>query len=165
MFATSTTNNYEREGYSAKVIANEFIQKAIDEGRGLSQMQVQKLIFIAHGYSLAILDRPLVSDSIHAWRHGPVVKNLWAAWPYFGPAPKATLLPVGESLIPPSKRDDTNEIGIIDAVWNTYGHMSGEELSRLTHQDGSPWSTVFGNNIDIIPNTLISSYYKKIISS
>lgn len=40
-------------------------------------MQVIKMAHIAHGYSLAIHNEPLVDEAVEAWKYGPVVPSLY----------------------------------------------------------------------------------------
>ena len=59
-----------------EAVANEFLKRA---GRGkadLTQMQIQKLVYIAHGWTLAIYDKPLTSIEPEAWDRGPVYPGL-----------------------------------------------------------------------------------------
>ena len=68
-------------------IANEFIRRAAAEGRALTQMQLQKLVYIAHGWNLAINGDKLTSDDPQAWDYGPVYRDLWNALRSYGRAP------------------------------------------------------------------------------
>jgi hypothetical protein len=65
-------------------IANEFISLAKERGEPLSNMKLQKLVFIAHGWSLAILNKPLFYEDVCAWRYGPVVPKLYDALIKYG---------------------------------------------------------------------------------
>ena len=60
-------------------IANEFIRRAAAEKRALTQMQLQKLVYIAHGWNLAINGEKLTHDDPQAWDYGPVYRDLWEA--------------------------------------------------------------------------------------
>jgi uncharacterized phage-associated protein len=44
-----------------------------------SMPKLQKLLYYAQGYALALLGRPLFRDRIEAWDHGPVVPGVWQA--------------------------------------------------------------------------------------
>jgi uncharacterized phage-associated protein len=37
------------------------------------------------------------------------------------------------------ERDDDYAVNILSAVWDFYKDKSGEELSMITHENGSPW--------------------------
>lgn len=50
-------------------VANEFLEKS-DK---ISVLKLVKLCYIAQGFSLAVLDRPIFNDDrIEAWKYGPV---------------------------------------------------------------------------------------------
>ncbi len=50
--------------YDSRQIANWFIRRAPDDGQSMSIMHVLKLVYMAHGWTLATLDRPLIMDRI-----------------------------------------------------------------------------------------------------
>ena len=43
-------------------IADEFIALASQDGRALDQLQLEKLVYIAHGWCLAATGQPLTGD-------------------------------------------------------------------------------------------------------
>ena len=53
--------------YNALVVANYFIDKAKAEGVSLTPMKLQKLIYMAHGWHLALYDKPLIDEQFQAW--------------------------------------------------------------------------------------------------
>ena len=69
---------------SSYTVANEFIALAKNEGESLTNMQLQKLVFIAQGYTLAILERQLYYHNTHAWQWGPVVPKLYKSLQKYG---------------------------------------------------------------------------------
>ena len=79
-----TVSDSRAPAYDSRRVANEFIRAAAQEGRGLSIMTLLKFVYIAHGWTLALLDRPLITDLAEAWRYGPVVPSV-----YFGFRPRA----------------------------------------------------------------------------
>lgn len=54
--------------YSAMDIAKWFINEIHPE-----PLKLQKLLYLAQGFSYAFNDKPLFDDDIEAWVHGPVV--------------------------------------------------------------------------------------------
>lgn len=65
-------------------IANDFIGMAKTVGRPLDQLQLQALVYIAHGWCLAFLDQPLTGDRPEAWEYGPVYRRLANALAGYG---------------------------------------------------------------------------------
>ena len=54
--------------HDSRTIANEFLRLAAERHTGLTSTQVLKLVYIAHGWSLALLGKPLIGDEIQAWQ-------------------------------------------------------------------------------------------------
>ena len=60
--------------HSPLLIADYFIARS---GGRITPLQVIKMAHIAHGYSLAIHNEPLVDEAVEAWKYGPVVPSLY----------------------------------------------------------------------------------------
>ncbi|WP_264941922.1 Panacea domain-containing protein [Sphingomonas caeni] len=105
-------------------------------------MQLIKLSYIAHGFSLAINRRPLLSESVEAWRYGPVVPSLYRKLKSYGSGPvDKPISPAFRSLRAETLADD--DAALIDAVYAKYGPLSGLQLSYLTHKKGTPWERAY----------------------
>src|SRR5258708_18250850 len=70
--------------YDARTVANEFLLVTRASQRWLKNLQLEKLVYIAPGYSLAILHRPLVKQEIKAGRFGPVIPDLYRSLRQYG---------------------------------------------------------------------------------
>jgi uncharacterized phage-associated protein len=144
--------------YDARSIANEFLRCAWQEGRDLTNMQVQKLVYIAHGYSLAILDLPLVRQRVEAWRYGPVIPVLYHSLRQYGSGF------VTEPIATNSQEalSETFHV-LISVVESAYGRFTGPQLSTMTHREGTPWRQVYKPNAqftnDPIDDELIRQHY------
>lgn len=135
-------------------IANEFIRRAAAEKRALTQMQLQKLVYIAHGWNLAINGEKLTHDDPQAWDYGPVYRDLWEALRTYGRAPVTREILNGEYLpgvlddetagTPARARLSEDEQAIIDRVYQSYGRFHAFKLSALTHEPDTPWTQVYG---------------------
>lgn len=146
---------------SSHAIANEFIALAKSEGKALTNMQLQKLVFISQGYTLAILEHPLYFHNTHAWQWGPVIPKLYKPLQKYGRNFVTDPLEAEDSL-----DQNSEEMEIIKAVWDGYGHLSGGQLSDLTHKPNTPWSITWKNDqFGIIPEDLIAEHYKGIVES
>lgn len=111
---------------TAHDVAAYILQK---QGR-MSTMKLQKLCYYSQGWSLAWDGVPLFADEISAWANGPVIFNLFDQhrgrftvedWPYGDP-----------------RNLDSDQIETIDAVLASYGDLTGQQLSDMTH-DERPW--------------------------
>ena len=152
-------------------IANEFIRRAKAEGRALTQMQLQKLVYIAHGWTLAITGNPLTYDEPEAWEYGPVYKELRRALRSYGrdgvgrEIRNGEYSPgvfIGDDDATAVANLDSEEVKIVDRVYRDYGGFHAFQLSALTHKDGTPWTHIYngGNGkFDEIPAALIREHF------
>src|SRR5438270_11888590 len=105
--------------YSAAAVANAFLKLAKRAGVPLTNMQLQKLVYIAHGWSLALLEKPLVYHGVNAWQWGPVIPPLYEALKKYGAGIVTEPIPTEEQVEPGSP-----EMSIIEGVWRGYGKLS-----------------------------------------
>src|SRR3954466_3457608 len=82
--------NKEAKGaapYDARAIANLVLDKADELGAEVTQLQLYKMVYFAHGWYLATEQRRLVLQDFQAWSYGPVVRVLRDAFKSFGKSP------------------------------------------------------------------------------
>ncbi|MBN9555723.1 MAG: DUF4065 domain-containing protein [Alphaproteobacteria bacterium] len=146
--------------HDSRTIANEILRVAEAHGNSLTPMQLLKLAYIAHGWSLGLYGNPLISNDVQAWQYGPVIPDLYNAVKNFRGRPVQFPIegaPHGDVLTPA-------EANLIRQVVQLYGDKSGPALSRLTHAPGTPWAQVYEDGtfgIDI-PNDIIEDHYKRL---
>lgn len=156
---------------SSPAIANEFIRLARADGRALTQMQLQKLVYIAHGWNLAINGQPLTDDDPQAWDYGPVYQELRDALRNYGRLGVSREIKNGD-FIPGVFADDPespavatlteNERSVINRVYRDYGRFDAFRLSALTHRQDTPWTEVYANGSGRsrnIPSDMIRSHF------
>lgn len=114
-------------------IANWFLSKS-----PMTHKKLQKLCYYAQAWYCALYDgSPLFEDEIQAWVHGPVIGTLYPIFADYrwNEIPQKDF---DESVL----SDDTLEI--LDAVYNTYGDLTGDQLESLTHSE-DPWRITRGD--------------------
>lgn len=163
--------------YAARAIANFFIELGPESRRrDLTPMKVQKLVYFAHGWNLAVNDGPLIREAVEAWPFGPVVPDLYQACKGYGNRPVAEKLDdwdfVGGQMRPftPEVEPDTAEgqrvEPVLKRVWDLYDVYTPVQLSNSTHEPGTPWHTVAARFGGIppkhtpIPNELIREFFR-----
>jgi len=163
--------------FPATAVANEFLTIAIAEGKELSPMKLQKLVYFAHGWYLALTGEPLISERIEAWQYGPVIPSLYREFKEYGNAPVVT--PAFEvrydgwkpSFVVSKLGDSGDGVNkarqVIKKVWQLYGEYSSVRLSNATHVPGSPWSEVYkeGSRHTIIPDDTIKTYFRELANA
>ncbi len=130
-------------------VANWFIENL----KSVSPLKLQKLIYFAHGWNLALRDKPLIDELVEAWDYGPVIPSVYHEFKGFGDKPitelgttfemrKSTLNPLGKRIFlvtPKVPQTDEYTIKLLRKVVDVYGKYTGGQLSTMTHQPGTPW--------------------------
>lgn len=144
----------------SRAVANWFIRRAKQDRRALSNMQLQKLVYFAHGWTMALHRHPLIKDEVQAWEFGPVIPPLYRALARFGADP------VTESLEIHAEDFQAFEEEVLEQVYQGYGSYPASTLSALTHQRGSPWEKTFepGARGKPISNDMIADYFSELAS-
>lgn len=146
--------------YDVLTVADTILKIAKARGKVLTPMQLVKLTYIAHGWSLALRNKDLFRNRIEAWQYGPVIPDLYHATKMYGRNP-----------IPPHAvgdaehiRVDGDDMAFLTDVFGKYGHLDGITLSYLTHQAGTPWTQVYSRGVRNaeIPDDLICQHYREL---
>ncbi len=126
--------------YDSHAIANAVLEKAWESEISLTKMQLIKIVYFVHGWSLAFFGNPLVEDRPQAWKLGPVYPRLYKTLAGYTSESvnrkiihKDTDAPYATGLLP------NNHEQLIDDVTNGYGKLHAFVLSEHTHEKGTPW--------------------------
>jgi uncharacterized phage-associated protein len=143
--------------YPAQPIAEWFLQRAAIDGDAITQMKLQKLVYVAHGWHLGLKSEPLINDTVEAWRWGPVIRSLYRTYVNYG----------SHGITPPeslSQDIDRNTVDFLEKIWEVYGKFSAVDLSARTHADGTPWKKAYQDIKPprIISNEDIAEHYRKL---
>jgi uncharacterized phage-associated protein len=165
--------------YPAQAVANFFIEKSIeDKTEDLNIMKLIKTVFIAHGFYLALQDKPLINEFVQAWKYGPVIDSVYHEFKGLGHKSIKFLAAseIGEDAngvvfaksyyqIPDS---DIETKEFLKNIWEICKNHSGIELSNWTHKEGSPWRQIWESKDRVkinpqIPEELIKTYFKGLL--
>jgi uncharacterized phage-associated protein len=135
--------------YDARAVANLVLDKADEIKADITQLQLYKMIYFAHGWYLATEKKRLVEQSFQAWSYGPVIPIVRDAFKEFGRNPikgRAEKFDIftGE-LISIDPINDNKDVDFINKVVVFYHVYDGWELSDMTHEKGSPWDKVWNS--------------------
>lgn len=147
------------EPYSAQTIARWFLAWSEDfEEAQVSNLKLQKLLYYAQGHYIAEFGKPLFSDEIEAWSHGPVVSSVYHNFKQFGN---------GQITLPETDDFKWSDVDrktskFLSKVWNTYGSVAAWKLRDMTHQE-TPWQENFNpdERHKVIPRRDIQRYFTK----
>jgi uncharacterized phage-associated protein len=141
--------------YSPLEIADHFVRKGIEENKPVTQMQLQKMVYFAHGLSLAKGLGSLVAEPVKAWRFGPVFPTIYLEYKQNGSEPIKKAV---HKFMPLEPRHQS----VVDEAWDITKNISGENLSNWTHLEGSPWAQTYSETDTnrIITDELIKTYFE-----
>lgn len=107
----------------------------------MTAMKLQKLCYYSQAYSLAWSGKPIFEEPIQAWTNGPIIPTLWQEHK-------------GQFMVEKIKGKPENltseDQGVVNAVLDALGGLSGKQLSDRTH-DEDPWKQRYDGN-DAFPN-------------
>jgi uncharacterized phage-associated protein len=152
-----------KTGYSPFKVARFFIEKAAQTGQRLTPMKLIKLVYIAHGWHLALRNSPLISETVQAWKYGPVIVSLYHGFKHLG----NSSIDKSEADCLPENDMEPDTIALLEKVWAKYGGLTGTHLSALTHLGNTPWDIVWNRQggkdqmCAEIPDELIQEFYQK----
>jgi uncharacterized phage-associated protein len=120
---------------SVHAIADYFISKADREaGDDLTHLKLQKLVYYAQAWHLAMYQQPLFSNRIEAWLHGPVCREIYDRFRHLSWNP----IPASLAYINIDRHLDHETIAFLDEIWEVYGQYSATRLEQMTHEE-EPW--------------------------
>lgn len=150
-----------------EIIADYFIALSNETQNLITNLKLQKLMYYAQAWHLAITEDRLFDEEFQAWVHGPVLAKLYNDYKSFKWNPiQREDLSEGISAQIREKINDEETLEILDDVVDEYFGLSAYELERLTHLE-EPWLKA-RNGIPkdtpsnaIIKDEWIIDYYKR----
>lgn len=137
---------------SVSDVAEWFLHK-----KSFTHKQLQKLCYYAQAWHCALLNKPLFSEEIQAWVHGPVCPVLYLCYANYGWTPI-------KKLYGAAPKFPAETLEVLRAVYNTYSRLTGAQLEALTHSE-QPWKKARGDippyepSENVIPIESMRMYY------
>lgn len=153
--------------FPAIIVANFFVEKSIDEEMPISNLKVNKLVYLAHGWHLGFHEKPLIREDIEAWQYGPVVRSVYDAFKKYGKThiTKPATTGFSKEMKELAELADAETIQFLISLWNHYRDWTPWQLSALTHEKDSPWDLVCRESETrnpfeaVIPEKTIHQFY------
>lgn len=144
--------------YNSIDIAKYFLGKTDeDAGEVITNLKLQKLVYYAQAYYLALYGQPLFSEQVLAWQHGPVVREVYDEFKSYG----SLQIPPPQEM--PNIDSDIEEF--LDEIYEEFGQYSAWKLREMTHSD-EPWKLAF-NSPDgvgsVISEESMRSFYQRFV--
>ena len=170
----------EKSTLDVVVVIACLLKEASKIDKKLTPLQINKLVYICHGWALGILKKPLIdnrSGQIQAWKYGPVVTEAYEVLKRWGATPISydTFIRTWEnpfrSLLENYIKDISKKFpdlfDVIERVWYVYQDLTGGQLITITHKEETPWTrhvkkNFFGLVVHgvHIPDSSISDHYE-----
>jgi uncharacterized phage-associated protein len=134
---------------------NEIDRKA---GDSITNLKLQKLVYYAQAWSVALLNQPLFPEEVEAWAHGPVVEEVYQKYKEY----RYDAIPRS----PRKPRFAPQELTVLEDVFAIYGEHSAKFLEDLTHEE-DPWRATWGDRPPTsrsrqqIPLASMRSFYRR----
>lgn len=126
-----------------RAIANFVLDLCEVEGRKITNLSLQKILFFCHAWSLVVLGRPLIKHQFEAWKFGPVLQYLYRDFKKFDCEPinsravKLDLSTGNEQIVPYEFDAETEDL--LKKVIRFYSRLSAGTLVEMSHVEGGPW--------------------------
>ncbi|GAA6618466.1 Panacea domain-containing protein [Scytonema sp. NUACC26] len=134
-------------------VAKYFLAQTDEEaGDLISNLKLQKLVYYAQGFHLALYDEPLFTEPIEAWTHGPVVPEVYHAYKHYA----SGAIPIPDDIDFSKYDKPTREL--LDEVYRVYGQFSAWKLRNMTH-DEELWKDAYKGDI-VIAHQAMKQYFK-----
>lgn len=153
---------------SASDVAKFFLVYASkdEEAELITNLKLQKLVYYAQGFHLALFDKVLFNEKILAWRHGPVVREVYDEFKEYKDQPIKFSNAFNEVM----EKFFDEQKDFLSEVYQVYGQYTAWRLRDMTHEE-SPWIEASRKvkepqeNIEITPEALTSFFKTRVATN
>ena len=119
-------------------VSNNLIRKAATEKVNLTHLKLQKLLYITYARYLYIAKNALFSNRFEAWKHGPVLTEIYDIFKIYGSKTLDIMHPDANGEVK-TIVENGNFGRCIMEVWSGFGKSSAAVLVDKTHEINSAW--------------------------
>lgn len=117
----------------------------------LTPLKLQKLLYLAQGWSFVWDDMAAFVDEFEAWQYGPVNERVYEAFKKYG----RSEIPESEGV---KSLRDSDVMDTLAAIWNEYGKKTAYELVEIAHHQ-TPWQYAYSHGTKITTQS-IKEYFQ-----
>lgn len=128
----------------AKPIADYFIAECRDRGENLTNLKLQKLLYYADAWNLALRDTELFPEPFKAWVHGPVLLSQYHRFKDY------RWRPITEDIERPAIDEALS--AHLNEIVDVFGCETAVALELMTHRE-APWLEARGDLAPTEPST------------
>lgn len=141
--------------HDPQTAANEFINRGIREGKPLTHIEAQTILYLSRGWMLGIHGRPFHNGAWAAWRYSLVLSEV-----YFNlnnHRGKSITTPIKGA---PSEPFAEEEKAVMEVVYG-YRTLGTYTLAGISQSQKGPWRQAWHGKYDgaIIRNDIMQSYF------
>lgn len=140
-------------------VAKYVVNLCLEQGRPISNLQLQKILYFANIFYIMRKNTPLIKDDFQAWKFGPVIPEVYREYSIYANAP----------IIPFYKENPDIDHKKMQIVKKLIINLSATEpwrLVELSHLKNGAWDRTYkdgAGNREIIASQLIydeAEYHK-----
>lgn len=138
--------------YCAADVAACIVNMAISNGKPVSNLQLQKILYFAQRDYIRTHDgNILFDDSFEAWQYGPVVPSVYRSYSIFGGSPIYKAAEYRDFNIFAGKKEpieivDGAELASVAVTYREWGSLPAWQLVESTHKPGGAWDSVYNRD-------------------
>ncbi|MBN9590371.1 MAG: hypothetical protein BGN85_02220 [Alphaproteobacteria bacterium 64-11] len=126
------------------LVADYLLVECRERGEVLTNLKLQKLIYYAQAWELALRDRELFAEDCQAWIHGPVIPSQYQRFKDY------QWRPITEEIARPSLPEAV--ASHLNEIVDVFGADSAVALELMTHRE-RPWLEARGDLLPDAPST------------
>lgn len=150
------------KGIKPEEVADFFLAFANEKGELLTNLKLQKLVYYAQAWHLALKGEALFDADFEAWVHGPVVPDLYFKFKKYGFTP----IKSSSTMEKVSKSFDEDTMAFLQEVAKIYVRYGAYDLELMTHKE-EPWikarngKPLTAKCTDVISKSSMKDFYGK----